>query len=286
MLEYVLKKEEIIMNNNEYLFEEINMLLDTINKLKFNKVKISDEEKLLLSMQLFKCCLLRSGVTNDGPLYILTRLFASVPFDSDKRIKLDGKNLRISNEDNSSFLNFNFGSDKFKEAFVTYKQLHEKEIDLNILQRALDGFTKIVIRNNNDIETNMYLDDFGIEMSEQSIMRPSFSQTPYVKLYRKYSRLEDDLTDCWSRGLYTCAISNVVIVHGKEVSSEKRYDYLGENTNDLIVFPTIEENVKSNNNYDELFYKMLYSNSQNLKKYFPSILNAFDEHKQDKIRKL
>ena len=72
------------MNNNEYLSLEISVLFDIINKLKFNKIELSDEEKLSMSIQLFRDCLLRSGVINVGTIYILTRLFASVPFDDDK----------------------------------------------------------------------------------------------------------------------------------------------------------------------------------------------------------
>ena len=73
-----------------------------------------------------------------------------------------------------------------------------------------------------------------------------------------------------------------VLVNAK-VSSDKKYEYLSEN--DLIVFPTLEENVKGSNDYDELFYKVLYSNSQNFKKYFLPIMDSFEKCRIDKIKK-
>lgn len=273
------------MNNNEYLFEEINMLLDTINKLKFNKVKISDEEKLLLSMQLFKCCLLRSGVTNDGSLYILTRLFASVPFEN-KKLMFNDNSLQIVNENSSNYLIIEFNSNIYKEIKIRYKEKDEQEVFLEINQKSLSDAVRVRACNLQKVITDIYLDDDGVEVWELSTINSSFSKNPYVKLCRKYSRAEADLSDCWSRGLYACAVSDIVFVYGKAVVNDKKYEYFGKNINDLIAFPNLEENVKSNTNYDELFYKMLYSNSQNLKKYFSSILNAFEEHKQNKIRKL
>lgn len=271
------------MNNNEYLSLEISVLFDIINKLKFNKIELSDEEKLSMSIQLFRDCLLRSGVINVGTIYILTRLFASVPFDDDKRIEFNGKILKITNENNTSYLNIYFGSEAFREMSITYKQSQEKEVNLNICQKPLELSAKITMKNNNDVETKMYLDDFGFEVWESSVMKPSFTKASYVNLYRKYSRLEDDLDNYWSRELYSCAISNVVTVYGKEVASDKKYEYLSEN--DLIVFPTLEENVKGNNDYDELFYKVLYSNSRNLKKYFLPIVDSFEKVRIDKIKK-
>ena len=271
------------MNNNEYLSLEISVLFDIINKLKFNKIELSDEEKLSMSIQLFRDCLLRSGVINVGTIYILTRLFASVPFDDDKRIEFNGKILKITNENNTSSLNIYFGSEAFREMSITYKQSQEKEVNLNICQKPLELSAKITMKNNNDVETKMYLDDFGFEVWESSVMKPSFTKASYVNLYRKYSRLEDDLDNYWSRELYSCAISNVVTVYGKEVASDKKYEYLSEN--DLIVFPTLEENVKGNNDYDELFYKVLYSNSRNLKKYFLPIVDSFEKVRIDKIKK-
>ena len=271
------------MNNNENMSFEISILSDMINKLKFDKIQLSDEEKLTMSMKLFEDCLLRSGVTNVGTIYILTRLFASVPFNDDKRIEFNGKTLKITNENNTSYLNIYFGSEAFREMSVTYKQSQEKEVNLIICQKLLELSTKITMKNNNDVETNMYLDDFGFEVRELSVMKPSFTKASYVNLYRKYSRLEDDLDNCWSRELYACAISNVVTVYGMEVASDKKYEYLSEN--DLIVFPTLEENVKGNNDYDELFYKVLYSNSRNLKKYFLPIMDSFERCRIDKVKK-
>lgn len=271
------------MNNNEYLSLEISVLFDIINKLKFKKIELSDEEKLSMSIQLFRDCLLRSGVTNVGTIYILTRLFASVPFDDDKRIEFNGKILKITNENNTSYLNIYFGSEAFRKMSITYKQAQEKEVNLNICQKPLELSAKITMKNNNDVETNMYLDGFGFEVWESSVMKPSFTKASYVNLYRKYSRLEDDLDNYWSRELYACAISNVVTVYGKEVASDKKYEYLSEN--DLIVFPTLEENVKGSNDYDELFYKVLYSNSQNFKKYFLPIMDSFEKCRIDKIKK-
>ena len=271
------------MNNNEYLSLEISVLFDIINKLKFKKIELSDEEKLSMSIQLFRDCLLRSGVINVGTIYILTRLFASVPFDDDKRIEFNGKILKITNENNTSYLNIYFGSEAFRKMSITYKQTQEKEVNLNICQKPLELSAKITMKNNNDVETKMYLDDFGFEVWESSVMKPSFTKASYVNLYRKYSRLEDDLDNYWSRELYSCAISNVVTVYGKEVASDKKYEYLSEN--DLIVFPTLEENVKGSNDYDELFYKVLYSNSQNFKKYFLPIMDSFEKCRIDKIKK-
>lgn len=272
--------------NND--IEEIKKLLENILELNKKNVQLSDDEKLELSVELFRKILNYSGIKNEGILYTIVRLFADVLFnntfnDINKVIVEDkGKICLISLGYETPFskllLDFFFTNDtvmfrvsrnglgySFKSSGKIFK---DNSIDQIFDHIYIDG------ANSN---SDMVFDKNGIEISEENTRLYKDSGMPEIRVTQMKAR--------GTRGEYLTLSNKVTINNFNEYCDNSIQWISNMSVDERIIFPDLEEKVFGTD-YVNSFYKdtLAKCSEEELTVYFPNLVNSLPKFKHSNTR--
>lgn len=272
--------------NND--IEKIKKSLENILELNKKNVQLSDDEKLELSVELFRKILNYSGIKNEGILYTIVRLFADVLFnntfnDINKVIVEDkGKICLISLGYETPFskllLDFFFTNDtvmfrvsrnglgySFKNSGKIFK---DNSIDQIFDHIYIDG------ANSN---SDMFFDKNGIEVSEEN-----------TRLYKDGGMSEIKVTQMKARdtrGEYFTLSNKVTINNSNEYCDNSIQGISDIPVDERIIFPDLEEKVFGVD-YVNSFYKetLAKCSEEELAVYFPNLVDSIPKFESSNTR--
>lgn len=272
--------------NNE--IEEIKKSLENILELNKKNVQLSDDEKLELSVELFRKILNYSGIKNEGILYTIVRLFADVLFnntfnDINKVIVEDkGKICLISLGYETPFskllLDFFFTNDtvmfrvsrnglgySFKNSGKIFK---DNSIDQIFDHIYIDG------ANSN---SDMFFDKNGIEVSEENTRLYKDGGMPEIKVTQMKARD--------TRGEYFTLSNKVTINNSNEYCDNSIQGISDIPVDERIIFPDLEEKVFGVD-YVNSFYKetLAKCSEEELAVYFPNLVDSIPKFESSNTR--
>lgn len=272
--------------NND--IEEIKKSLENILELNKKNVQLSDDEKMRLSIELFRKILNYSGIKNEGILYAIVRLFADVLFnntfnDINKVIVEDkGKICLISLGYETPFskllLDFFFTNDtvmfrvsrnglgySFKNSGKIFK---DNSIDQIFDHIYIDG-----ANSNSDI----IFDKNGIEVSEENTRLYKDSGMPEIRVTQMKAR--------GTRGEYLTLSNKVTINNFNEYCDNSIQGISNMSVDERIIFPDLEEKVFGTD-YVNSFYKdtLAKCSEEELAVYFPNLVNSIPKFKRSNTR--
>ena len=272
--------------NND--IEKIKKSLENILELNNQNVQLSDDEKLKLSVELFRKILNYSGIKNEGILYTLVRLFADVLFnntfnDINKVIVEDkGKICLISLGYETPFskllLDFFFTNDtvmfrvsrnglgySFKNSGKIFK---DNSIDQIFDHIYIDG------ANSN---SDMVFDKNGIEVSEENTRLYKDSGMPEIKVTQMKARD--------TRGEYFTLSNKVTINNSNEYCDNSIQGISDIPVDERIIFPDLEEKVFGVD-YVNSFYKetLAKCSEEELAVYFPNLVDSIPKFESSNTR--
>ena len=272
--------------NNE--IEEIKKSLENILELNKKNVQLSDDEKLELSVELFRKILNYSGIKNEGILYTIVRLFADVLFnntfnDINKVIVEDkGKICLISLGYETPFskllLDFFFTNDtvmfrvsrnglgySFKNSGKIFK---DNSIDQIFDHIYIDG------ANSN---SDMFFDKNGIEVSEENTRLYKDGGMPEIKVTQMKARD--------TRGEYFTLSNKVTINNSNEYCDNSIQGISDIPVDERIIFPDLEEKVFGVD-YVNSFYKetLAKCSEEELAVYFPNLVDSLPKFESSNTR--
>ncbi len=272
--------------NND--IEKIKKSLENILELNNQNVQLSDDEKLKLSVELFRKILNYSGIKNEGILYTIVRLFADVLFnntfnDINKVIVEDkGKICLISLGYETPFskllLDFFFTNDtvmfrvsrnglgySFKNSGKIFK---DNSIDQIFDHIYIDG------ANSN---SDMVFDKNGIEVSEENTRLYKDSGMPEIKVTQMKARD--------TRGEYFTLSNKVTINNSNEYCDNSIQGISDIPVDERIIFPDLEEKVFGVD-YVNSFYKetLAKCSEEELAVYFPNLVDSIPKFESSNTR--
>lgn len=272
--------------NND--IEKIKKSLENILELNKKNVQLSDDEKLKLSVELFRKILNYSGIKNEGILYTIVRLFADVLFnntfnDINKVIVEDkGKICLISLGYETPFskllLDFFFTNDtvmfrvsrnglgySFKNSGKIFK---DNSIDQIFDHIYIDG------ANSN---SDMVFDKNGIEVSEENTRLYKDSGMPEIKVTQMKARD--------TRGEYFTLSNKVTINNSNEYCDNSIQGISDIPVDERIIFPDLEEKVFGVD-YVNSFYKetLAKCSEEELAVYFPNLVDSIPKFESSNTR--
>lgn len=272
--------------NNE--IEEIKKSLENILELNKKNVQLSDDEKLKLSVELFRKILNYSGIKNEGILYTIVRLVADVLFnntfnDINKVIVEDkGKICLISLGYETPFskllLDFFFTNDtvmfcvsriglgySFKSSGKIFK---DNSIDQIFDHIYIDG------ANSN---SDMFFDKNGIEVSEENTRLYKDGGMPEIKVTQMKARD--------TRGEYFTLSNKVTINNSNEYCDNSIQGISDIQVDERIIFPDLEEKVFGVD-YVNSFYKetLAKCSEEELAVYFPNLVDSIPKFESSNTR--
>ena len=272
--------------NNE--IEEIKKSLENILELNKKNVQLSDDEKLELSVELFRKILNYSGIKNEGILYTIDRLCADVLFnntfnDINKVIVEDkGKICLISLGYETPFskllLDFFFTNDtvmfrvsrnglgySFKNSGKIFK---DNSIDQIFDHIYIDG------ANSN---SDMFFDKNGIEVSEENTRLYKDGGMPEIKVTQMKARD--------TRGEYFTLSNKVTINNSNEYCDNSIQGISDIPVDERIIFPDLEEKVFGVD-YVNSFYKetLAKCSEEELAVYFPNLVDSIPKFESSNTR--
>ena len=268
--------------------EKIKKSLENILELNNQNVQLSDDEKLKLSVELFRKILNYSGIKNEGILYTIVRLFADVLFnntfnDINKVIVEDkGKICLISLGYETPFskllLDFFFTNDtvmfrvsrnglgySFKNSGKIFK---DNSIDQIFDHIYIDG------ANSN---SDMVFDKNGIEVSEENTRLYKDSGMPEIKVTQMKARD--------TRGEYFTLSNKVTINNSNEYCDNSIQGISDIPVDERIIFPDLEEKVFGVD-YVNSFYKetLAKCSEEELAVYFPNLVDSIPKFESSNTR--
>lgn len=274
--------------NNE--IEEIKKSLENILELNKQNVQLSDDEKLKLSVELFRKILNYGGIKNEGILYTIVRLFADIPLVNNLTT-IDGKVITGYND---GFCVFNLGYDGepiFKK-FLTLHFINDTVVfyvSRNVLGYSFESSVKIFKDNSIDqvfdhihidgvnSDSDMIFDKNGIEVSEEN-----------TKLYKDNGMPEIRATQVKTRdakGEYFTLSNKVTINNSNEYCDNSIQEISDMPVDERIIFPDLEEKVFGAD-YVNSFYKdtLAKYSEEELAVYFPNLVNSLPKFKRSNTR--
>ena len=272
--------------NND--IEEIKKSLENILELNKKNVRLSDDEKMRLSIELFRKILNYSGIKNEGILYTIVRLFADVPFnntfdDINKVIVEDnGKICLISLGYETPFskllLDFFFTNDtvmfrvsrnglgySFKSSGKIFK---DNSIDQIFDHIYIDGVNS---------DSDIIFDKNGIEVSEENTKLYKDNGMPEIKVTQMKARD--------TRGEYFTLSNKVTINNSNEYCDNSIQGISNMPVDERIIFPNLEEKVFGDH-YANSFYEetLAKCSEKELADYFPNLVDSLPKFESSNTR--
>ena len=251
-------------------------------------VQLSDDEKLELSVELFRKILNYSGIKNEGILYTIVRLFADVLFnntfnDINKVIVEDkGKICLISLGYETPFskllLDFFFTNDtvmfRVSRNGLGYSFKNSGKI---FKDNSIDQIFDHIYIDGDNSNSDMFFDKNGIEVSEEN-----------TRLYKDGGMSEIKVTQMKARdtrGEYFTLSNKVTINNSNEYCDNSIQGISDIPVDERIIFPDLEEKVFGVD-YVNSFYKetLAKCSEEELAVYFPNLVDSIPKFESSNTR--
>ena len=272
--------------NND--IEKIKKSLENILELNKKNVQLSDDEKLELSVELFRKILNYSGIKNEGILYTIVRLFADVLFnntfnDINKVIVEDkGKICLISLGYETPFskllLDFFFTNDtvmfRVSRNGLGYSFKNSGKI---FKDNSIDQIFDHIYIDGDNSNSDMFFDKNGIEVSEENTRLYKDSGMPEIKVTQMKARD--------TRGEYFTLSNKVTINNSNEYCDNSIQGISDIPVDERIIFPDLEEKVFGVD-YVNSFYKetLAKCSEEELAVYFPNLVDSIPKFESSNTR--